>query len=165
MWDEFLKISLHQPIVWFAALAAVILVFAWWAQARRRRWLEQFAIARGFTFQRVLGPAALGLPETDFFYRFDRATNAVSGNLDGAQFIVFDHEAHRGKFDNFTQTIVAFAISPSTGFRPTTLGSYGFQMEKTASHVFIWQEARCVPLAELDPFLHSALNIFQQAIH
>jgi hypothetical protein len=31
-------------------------------------------------------------------------------------------------------------------------------------NVFLWQDARCIPLDDLDPFLHSALNIFQQAI-
>lgn len=120
-------------------------------------------MARGYTFQRVLGTEALRLSEADFFYRFDRATNAVIGNLDGAQFTLFDHEAHRGKFSGFTRTMVAFEIGPSTSFRPTTLGSYGFQMEKTDGLVFLWKEERAVPLDGLDPFLHSALNVFHQA--
>jgi hypothetical protein len=164
MWKEFLKTSLHDPITWVAFLAAVMVVFAGWVQARRRRLLEQFAITRGYTFQSVLESRALRLTDTDFFQLSDRAMNAISGNLNGAQFIVFDHEAHRGKFDNFTQTIVAFAISPSASFRPTTLGSYGFLIEKTASHVILWQEKRQVPLDDLDPFLHAASNIFLQAI-
>jgi hypothetical protein len=163
MWNEFLKISLHDPIIWFAVLVAILIVFGLRAQARRRRLIEQFAVGRGYTFQRVLESRALRLSDTDFFRRLDRATNAVSGNLDGAQFILFDHEAHRGKYSSFTQTMVAFEIGPSTSFRPTTLGSYGFEMEKTASHVFLWQERRCVPLDDLEPFLHSALNVFQQA--
>ena len=163
MWKEFLKISLHDPIIWFAFLAAVIMVFAGRIQARRRRLLEQFAIARGYTFQRVLESRALRLSETDFFRRLDRAANAVSGHLDGAQFTLFDHEAHRGKFSGFTRTMVAFEIGPSTSFRPTTLGGYGFQMEKTDGRIFFWQEDRAVPLDDLGPFLHSALNVFQQA--
>lgn len=163
MWNEFLKISLHDPIIWFAFLIAILIVFGLWAEARRRRLLEQFSIARGFTFQRVFNPEALRLSEADFFDRWDRVTNAVSGNLDGVQFTLFDHNAKRGNHHSFTQTIVAFEIGSSTSFRPTTLGSYGFQMEKTASHVFLWQERKPVPLDDMEPFLHAALNIFQQA--
>ena len=163
MWNEFLKISLHDPIIQFAFLAVIILIFGFRTEARRRRLLEQFAIARGYTFQRVLGPEALGLSEADFFDPWDRVTNAVSGNLDGVQFTLFDHKAKRANHRRFSQTIVAFTIAPTASFRPTTLGSYGFQMEKTANLVFFWQEERAVALDDVDPFLHSALNIFQQA--
>jgi hypothetical protein len=164
MWKEFLRTSLHDPVIWFAFLAAIVLVFGLRAQVRRRRLIEKFAMARGYTFQRVLESRAFRFSDTDFFRRLDRATNAVSGNLDDAQFTLFDHEAHRGKYSSFTQTIVAFTIAPSAAFRPTMLGSYGFQIEKTASHIFLWKEKWRVPVDGLDPFLHSALNVFQQAI-
>ncbi|MGZ4900720.1 MAG: hypothetical protein ACXV8X_13775 [Candidatus Angelobacter sp.] len=163
MWKDFFGISLHDPIIWFALIAATIILFAWRTEVKRTRLLEQFAIARGFKFERVLEAEALGLSETDFFYRRDDIRNAVSGNLNGARFTLFDQLAQRGK-NSFNRTIVAFEIDPSASFRPTMLGGYGFQMEKTASRIFVWQEDRRVPLDELEPFLHSALLNFQQAI-
>jgi hypothetical protein len=164
MWKEFLRICLHDPVIWFALVAAIIILFGLRAEATRRRLIEQFAMAQGFKFQRVLDPKTLGLWETEFFRRRDRANNAVSGNLNGTQFTLFDHEARRGKYNSFSQTIVAFVVGPSAGFRPTTLDSYGFQIEKTEGHLFLWQEKQRVQPDDLDPFLCSALNIFQQAV-
>ena len=164
MWNEFLKISLHDPIIWFAFIVAMIILFGWRAEAKRTRLLEQFAIARGFTFARVLESEALGLSETDFFYRWDRVKNAVNGYLNGTRFTLFEQRANRGRYKSFTRTIVAFEVNPAAAFRPTTLSGYGLEMEKTKKYVFVWQTKRRVPPNELEPFLHSALRNLQQAV-
>ena len=165
VWNEFLKISLHDPIIWFALLAAVILVFGLRAEARRRRLLEQFALARGFKFDRTFNRGELRLSEAHFFSWRDRVKNAVSGCVNGMRFTLFEQHANRGKYKSFTRTIVAFEIDPSAPVLSGALGGYGLQMEKTSSHLFVWQGKRRVPPAELEPFLQSTVRNVEQAIH
>lgn len=164
MWKEFLRISLHDPIIWFAIVAGILMLFAWRAEGQRTRLLAEFAMARGFRFDRALDRTELRLSETDFFSWRDRIKNAVSGSVNGTRFTLFEQRARRGKYNSFTRTVVAFEADASAPFRQTNLSHDIFQMEKTSSHIFVWQAKRRVSLDELDPFLHSAMRSFQYAV-
>lgn len=165
MWKEFLKISLDDPLIWFALVAGTLILFAWRAEVKRTRLLEQFALARDFKFARSLNRADLRLSEADFFSWRDRVKNAVSGSVNGRSFTLFEQHASRGRYKGFTRTIVAFEIDPSTPVRSGALGGYGLQMEKTSNHLFVWQGKRRVPPEELEPFLHSIVHNLEQTIH
>ena len=165
MWKEFLKILLHDPISWFTFLAATILFFVWRRELKRTRLVEEFAIARGFKFERAFDKSQLGLSEAVFFSWRDRVKNAVIGSLNGSRFTLFEQHATRGKYKSFTRTIIAFEIDPSAPVRSGPLGGYGLQMEKTSSHLFVWQGNRRVPPEELEPFLHSTVRNVEQAMN
>jgi hypothetical protein len=165
MWNEFLKVSLHDPIIWFAFLAGTLILFVWRREVKQARLLEQFANARGFKFERAFDLAELRLSKTGFFSWRDRTKNAISGSVNGRRFILFEQHANRGKYKSFTRTIVAFEVDPSTPVRSGALGGYGLQMEKTSNHLFVWQAKRRVPPEELEPFLHSIVRNVEQTIH
>jgi hypothetical protein len=164
MWKEYLRVSLRDPFFWFVLVIGAVVLFVWRAEAKRTRALAEFASSRGFQFGRILNPEPLRLSKADFFSSRDRVKNAISGSMNGTQFILFEQRANRGKYKSFTRTIVAFEVDPSVTIRPTILGGYGLQMEKTSNHVFVWQATQRVPPNELEPFLISALRNFQQAI-
>jgi hypothetical protein len=82
MWKEFANISAHDPFIWFVLLPAIIMLFTWRGEIKRRRAIEEFSRVRGFKFNPVLDAKALRLSEADFFYRWDRVKNAVSGKTE-----------------------------------------------------------------------------------
>jgi hypothetical protein len=164
MWNEFLRISLRDPFIWLAFVAGTLMLLVWRREVRRSRLLEQFALARGFKFDRVFNRAELRLSRADFFSSRDRVKNAISGSLNGRGFTLFEQYANRGKYKSFTRTIVAFEIDPSTPVRSGALGGYGLQMEKTSNYLFVWQAKRRVPPEELEPFLHSIVRNIEQTI-
>jgi len=165
MWKDFFEISLHNPFIWLAFFAGTLKLFVWRAEVKRTRLLKQFALARGFNFDRAFNCAELRLSKTDFFSWRDRVKNAISGSVNGRRFTLFEQRANRGKYKSFTRTIVAFEIDPSTPVHSGALGGYGLQMEKTSNHLFVWQAKRRVPPEELEPFLHSLVRNVEQTIH
>jgi hypothetical protein len=165
MWKEFLRASLHDPLIWLAFVAGTLILFVWRAEVKRTRLLEQFALARGFKFDRAFNRAELHLSKAHFFSWRDRVKNAISGSLNGRRFTLFEQRANRGKYKSFIRTIVAFEIDHSTPVRSGALGGYGLQMEKTSNHLFVWQGKRRVPPEELEPFLHSIVRNVEQTIH
>jgi hypothetical protein len=164
MWEEYLRVSLHDPFFWFALVIGAVVLFIWRVEAKRAKALAEFASLRGYKFDSALDRAELRLSEADFFSWRDRAKNAISGSVNGTRFTLFEQCANRGKGKSFTRTIVALEIDPSVTFRPTTLSGYGLQIEKTSNHVFVWQAKRRVSPNELEPFLHSAVRNFREAI-
>jgi hypothetical protein len=165
MWNEFLRVSLHDPLIWFAFVAGALILFVWGAEAKRTRLLEQFALAQGFKFDRAFNRAELDLAKAHFFSWRDRVKNVISGSVNGRKFTLFEQRANRGKYKSFTRTIVAFEIDPTMPLRSGALGGYGLQMEKTSNHLFVWQGKRRVPPEELEPFLHSIVRNIEQTIH